>query len=76
MDPMGRVVIPAAQVEFEDGGNTIWVTDPQGGTLLRVKTMGKITSRSCTPGSTSHCDIVTNDEIDFCLGQNAEDGNG
>jgi len=64
---MSRITIPAAQVEFEDGGNTIWVTAPDGSTLLRIKTCGSIRKTTCAGSPSAHCDIVCGGKIDFCV---------
>jgi len=55
---MSRITIPAVQVEFEDGGNTIWVTAPDGSTLMRIKTCGRIRKTTCAGSPSAHCDIM------------------
>lgn len=32
-----RIKIPVVELEFEEGGNTIWVHGPDGTTVLRVR---------------------------------------
>jgi len=64
--------IPVAMLEFVEDGNTLWVHSPQGGTVLRIKTKGKITTRKCPSGFISHADIMTEDDIEICLGEDQE----
>ncbi len=59
--------IDAAQIEFVDGGNTIWVHGPEGGTVIRIKTLGKITTERCTTSPISHADIVVRENVHICL---------
>lgn len=67
-----RILIPASVIEFVDGGNTIWVHGPDGATVLRIKTMKKIHTRSCGDENPSHSDIVVGDPIHVCVGAGAE----
>lgn len=64
---MPRVVVPALAIEFEEGGDTLWVQG-LGGTLLRIKTSGKITSEDCPTSPFSHGDVAINQNINICLG--------
>lgn len=60
--------IPAVAIEFNEGGNTLWVHG-LGGTVLRIKTLdGKITTTACKNSPTSHADLVVTGDIEFCLG--------
>ena len=70
---MSRVKIPVAELEFEEGGNTIWVHGPLGTTVLRVKVSGRLSSAKCAENPSSHLDLVAQD-VDpvFCLGPEAE----
>lgn len=64
-----RVLIPAAQIEFVDGGNTIWVHGPDGATVLRIKATGKVVAvRGCT-NVCSHSDMVVLGDIEVCVVQ-------
>ncbi len=64
-----RIVIAVACIEFNEGGNTLWVQG-YGGTVLRIKTDGKITSSACASGpSVSHFDLAVSGDIRICLGQ-------
>lgn len=69
---MARVRIPVSLLEFEEGGDTIWVHGPHGGTTMRIKTMGKIVTDECNTSPVSHCDIMVNEDIDFCLSEDAD----
>jgi len=62
-----RYSIPAAEIEFDEGGNTIWVHGPQGATILRLKTMGKINVRTACENICSHADIIVPDDIEVCV---------
>lgn len=66
------IQIPAALIEFVEGGNTIWVHSPEGATILRIKTMGKITVNHECENICSHSDIIVKDDISICLVE--EDG--
>ena len=66
-----RHQIPVAMMEFEEGGHTIWIHNPLGGTTLRIKTRGKIVTDRCD-SPISHCDIIVDDDIEFCLSEDAE----
>jgi hypothetical protein len=64
----GRVIVRVLALEFQEGGNTIWIQGPQGGTTLRIKTMGKVTSLRCETSPVSHGDIVVQEDIHICIG--------
>jgi hypothetical protein len=63
-----RVLVRVSALEFHEGGNTIWIHGPQGGTTLRIKTMGKITTSRCATSPISHGDIVVQGDIHLCIG--------
>lgn len=69
----GRTMIqvPAAMIEFVDGGNTIWVHGPLGATILRIKTMGKIVVNDACENVCSHADVIVESDIDICLANDA-----
>lgn len=69
-----RIGIAVAAIEYNEGGNTLWVQG-YGGTVLRIKTDGKITSSACANSpSVSHADLDVSGDIHICLGQDhAED---
>lgn len=61
-----RVCIKVVAIEFVEGGNTLWVHGPEGGTILRIKTQGEITSERCE-SPISHGDIMVPDNIRICV---------
>lgn len=64
---MSRHQIPVAMMEFDEGGHTIWIHGPQGGTVLRIKATGKIlVDRACV-NINSHADLIVNGDIEICL---------
>lgn len=67
-----RIEIPVGVVEFNEGGNTIWIQSPQGGTTLRIKCTGKIKIDSCQNSPLSHCDLMVEGDINFCISKDAE----
>lgn len=61
------VTIPVTQIEYREGGNTLWIHGPQGNTVLRLKTKsGTITTNRCLNGGMSHSDIMIDGGIDIC----------
>jgi len=62
-----KVKIPAAEIEFVNGSNTIWIHSPLGGTILRIKCSGKINIEKCDNNPNSHSDIMVEGDINFCL---------
>lgn len=64
------VTIPVTALEFREGGNTLWIHGPAGGTVLRLKTLdGKITSTPCQDGTfESHGDALIKGDLKICLG--------
>lgn len=64
---MTRYHIPVALLEFDEGGNTLWVHSPKGETVLRVKTMGRIVVNEKCTNIVSHADIVVKDDIQICV---------
>ncbi len=65
---LGEIVqIPAAEIEFRHGGNTIWVHSPSGGTILRIKCSGKITAVPGCENLCSHGDIMVKGDIEICI---------
>lgn len=72
---MARIQIPVSMLEFDEGGNTVWIHGPQGATVLRIKTMKKITvGKTDCENICSHSDILVQDGIEFCLAEDAEKG--
>jgi len=69
----GRVNIKACEIEFINGGNTIWVHSPLGGTVLRIKCSGEIKTEACTNSPISHGDILVHGDINFCVSTDLND---
>jgi hypothetical protein len=69
-EPGDVVLIPAVAIEFREGGNTLLVHGPEGGTILRLKTLdGTITSKRCQSGVTiSRGDAIIQGDLEMCLG--------
>ena len=62
-----RKQIDVYMLEFDEGGNTIWIHNQAGATILRVKTEGMIVvNKECT-NPYPHADIITPDCIQFCI---------
>ena len=62
-----RVEIPVALLEFIEGGHTLWIHSPTGGTVLRIKCSGKITVDAQCSNSVAHSDIMVKGDIDMCV---------
>jgi len=67
-----RHIVDVLALEFIEGSNTIWIHGPHG-TVLRIKTRGKITSEVCQTSPTAHCDIMVEDDIKICLASDLEE---
>lgn len=63
----GRIIIEAAQIEFDVSGNTIWVQSSKGATILRIKTTGTIEVSTHCENIVSHSDMIVQDNIHICL---------
>lgn len=61
------IQIEAALIEFMPGGNTIWVHGPNGATVLRIKSTGKIVVNNVCGNICSHSDMVVVGDIDVCV---------
>ena len=70
---MSRIQIEVGLIEFDEGGNTIWIQSPLGGTTMRIKCTGKIITDQCKDSPLSHCDIIVNGDIQFCISDDAQD---
>lgn len=60
-----RIQLEAVGLEFDEGGNTIWIHGPEG-TLLRIKCSGRITVKECS-APCAHADIQVEGDIAFCV---------
>jgi hypothetical protein len=71
---MARIVIPVECLEFDEGGNTLWVQGLSG-TVLRVKVKGSFRTEACRTNPVSHLDLeADNQNPTFCLGPDVVDG--
>lgn len=68
---MARVQLHAVGLEFEEGGNTIWVHG-ENGTILRIKCTGKIHVTACD-GPSPHADVQVQGDISFCVPDGLEE---
>lgn len=66
-----RINIPSSMIEFNVGGNTIWVQSPDGATTMRIKCTGTIKVDQCTNSPVSHVDLMLDGDINFCLSKDA-----
>jgi hypothetical protein len=66
------IQIPAACIEFNEQGNTIWVHSPEGATILRIKTMGKLVIQGECENIVSHSDMIVKEDIHICLAHDAK----
>jgi hypothetical protein len=62
-----RHEIPAALIEFDEGGRTIWVQSRKGATILRIQTKGKIVVDNCCENIVAHSDMQVDDDIYVCI---------
>lgn len=70
-----RINITVALLEFDEGGHTLWVHSPEGGTVLRIKCSGKITTTEACINPVAHSDIRVEGDINICLpSEQVEDG--
>ena len=66
------VLIPVSAIEFREGGNTLWIHGPEGGTVLRLKTLdGAITSKRCPTSPVDHGDAIIKGDLEICLARPA-----
>ncbi len=73
--PGDRIAVPVAQLEFFEGGNTIWIHSAKGATVLRIQVPhGKkvtVNKNECS-NIVSHADIQTQGDVGVCLAEDAE----
>jgi hypothetical protein len=62
---MSRVQLKAIGLEFEEGGNTIWVHGACG-TILRIQCSGRISVKGCEAPS-AHADLRVEGDVCFCV---------
>lgn len=62
-----RHQVEVVELEFDEGGHTLWVHSPKGATVLRIKCSGKIIlERSCR-NIVAHSDIYVQGDITVCV---------
>lgn len=71
IEPGSQIKIPVGELSFVVQGNTIWIHSPEGGTTLRIKCTGKINVDRCKDSPLSHCDIMAQGDINFCISKDA-----
>ncbi len=59
--------IPVAVLEYTEGGNTLWVHNRKGATVLRVQCSGKIKIHSPCENICAHSDIRVPGDIEICV---------
>lgn len=62
-----RVVVELSGLEFDEGGNTIWVHSATGGTVLRIKCTGKIIIDPKCTNNVPHADMQVHGDIVVCI---------
>lgn len=68
---MSRYCIDVLCIEFDERGQTLWVQG-KAGTVLRLKTTGRITANHCNETlSGSHTDVMVDGDISICVGNDA-----
>jgi len=60
--------IPVAIMEFDPAGNTIWIHNRKGGTVLRIQCSGEIHVHPCE-NICAQADIRVIGNIDICIPQ-------
>ena len=63
---MTRIKIPVALLEFDEGGNTVWVHNDQGATVFRIAVMGDIETYESKDHVLTYGEAMAN-EITFNL---------
>jgi hypothetical protein len=68
-----RHCLRALGVEFDEGGNTLWIQGEHG-TLLRIKTTGTITTKRCRggPAGYAHGDVQAVGDVEICIDPNVD----
>lgn len=70
--PGDRVTLDVTQMEWVEGGDTVWIHNAHG-TVLRLKVVrpgmvrGSVTSQVCSTSPIPHADARVLDDIVFCL---------
>lgn len=67
-----HIVIDLSGLEFDEGGNTIWVHSACGGTTLRIKCTGKIIVAPGCINPVAHADVKVDGDITICMPDDIE----
>ncbi len=70
-----RIQIPAAQIEFVHGGDTIWVHGPDGTTILRLKVVApsfRVMAQRCDTSPVPHGDGLLASHVIVCIPDSKE----
>ncbi len=62
-----RQEIRVSILEFDEGGHTLWVHGPKGGTVLRIKCSGTIRVNPECDNICAHSDIMVEGDIEVCV---------
>lgn len=62
-----RVTIAASQIEFVEGGTTLWIHGPTGSTILRLKVTGKVMTAKCETSPVPHGDAIITGDLTICM---------
>ena len=63
-----QIVIPVVELEFREGGNTLWIHSP-GGTVLRIQCSGQIRVDGSCENPIPHADVQVHGDIAICIPQ-------
>ncbi len=61
-----RHAVEVGLMEFDEGGNTIWI-QAEGGTVLRIKCTGKIIVHNGCENTLPHADVNVAGNINICV---------
>ncbi len=64
---MTRHQVEVSQLEFDEGGNTIWIHGPQGATVMRIKCSGRIEVMADCVNICAHADVMVDGDILVCI---------
>lgn len=65
-----RVTVPAAQIEFVQGGDTLWIHGPDGSTILRLTGLNaacRFTATRCATSPVPHGDGILAGPLTLCI---------
>lgn len=59
--------IEVACLEFDEHGNTLWVHDEKGNTVLRIKSKERIVVNKKCVNNSPHADMCVSEAIEICI---------